>query len=61
MQDYTNKMGTYILSEKDMNDRKRLFNREAGRKAIVNEVCEHDCPKLMFAVKIDVVFMIFLF
>jgi len=38
MQEYTNKMGTYILSEKDMNDRKRLFNREAGRKAIVNEV-----------------------
>lgn len=39
MQAYTDKMGTYILQEKDMNDRKRLYNREAGRKAIVNEVC----------------------
>ena len=38
MQAYTEKMGTYILTEKDMNDRKRLFNREVGRKAIVNEV-----------------------
>lgn len=39
MQAYTDKMGSYILQEKDMNDRKRLFNREVGRKAIVNEVC----------------------
>lgn len=38
MQAYTDKMGTYILQEKDMNDRKRLYNREVGRKAIVNEV-----------------------
>lgn len=38
MQEFNNKMGTYILEEKDMNDRKRLYNREAGRKAIVNEV-----------------------
>ncbi len=38
MQAYSDKMGTYILQEKDMNDRKRLYNREVGRKAIVNEV-----------------------
>lgn len=38
MQEFNSKMGTYILQEKDMNDRKRLYNREAGRKAIVNEV-----------------------
>lgn len=43
MQAYTDKMGTYILTEKDMNDRKRLFNREAGRKAIVNEVSKYFC------------------
>ena len=51
MQEYTNKMGTYILSEKDMNDRKRLFNREAGRKAIVNEVSEYHCIELLFHYK----------
>lgn len=31
-------MGKYIAQEYDWNERKRLHNKEAGRKAIVNEV-----------------------
>ena len=38
MQTYNDKMAEYILQERDMNDRKRLYNREVGRKAVVNEV-----------------------
>ncbi|KAJ1431023.1 hypothetical protein B484DRAFT_448534 [Ochromonadaceae sp. CCMP2298] len=36
--EYSQKMGEYIIKEKDMNDRKRLWNRETGRKAVLNDV-----------------------
>jgi hypothetical protein len=36
--EYNQKMGQYIIKEKDMNDRKRLWNRETGRKAVLNDV-----------------------
>lgn len=36
--EYQKTMGEVIKVEKDINERKRLYNREVGRKAIVNEV-----------------------
>ena len=38
LKEYNDKMSGYICQEKDMNDRKRIFNRETGRKAVVNEI-----------------------
>ncbi len=40
MKEYNDRMGQYILQEKDMNDRKRLYNREVGRKAVVNKIID---------------------
>jgi hypothetical protein len=39
MSDYQQKMSDNIRVERDLNERKRLYNREVGRKAVVNEVC----------------------
>jgi hypothetical protein len=47
LKEFNEKMSQFIVTEKDMNDRKRLWNREAGRKAIVNEV-EMKCISSFF-------------
>mmetsp|Transcript_23045 Transcript_23045/g.38590 ORF Transcript_23045/g.38590 Transcript_23045/m.38590 type:complete len:192 (+) Transcript_23045:133-708(+) len=36
--EFNEKMSQYISKEKDMNDRKRLYNRETGRVAVLNDV-----------------------
>jgi len=38
LKEYNDKMSTFVAQEHDWNERKRVFNREAGRKAVVNEV-----------------------
>ncbi len=38
MSEYQQKMSDNIKVERDLNERKRLYNREVGRKAVVNEV-----------------------
>lgn len=35
---YQDKMSAYVATEKDINQRKREYNREVGRTAIVNQV-----------------------
>ena len=35
---YQAQMSLNTMQEKDINERKRIFNRECGRKAVVNEV-----------------------
>ena len=44
LQEFNDKMSSYILQEKDMNDRKRLYNREVGRKAVVNKLIDGTAP-----------------
>ena len=38
LKEYNDKMSKYIIQEYDCNERKKLYNKEAGRKAIVNDV-----------------------
>lgn len=44
LKEFNDRMSNYIVQEKDMNDRKRLFNREAGRKAVVNKIIDGTAP-----------------
>jgi hypothetical protein len=42
--EFNEKMSQYIVGEKDMNDRKRIYNREVGRKAVVNKIIDGTAP-----------------
>jgi len=38
--EYLEQMNEKIRMEKDLNDRKRMYNREVGRTAVVDKVCK---------------------
>ena len=44
LREYEEKMKTHILEEKFINTRKKEYNRETGRKAIVNQVISGTAP-----------------
>ena len=43
LSEYQKQMSKSIETEKDINERKRMFNRENGRKAVIPEVFILDC------------------
>lgn len=44
LKEFNDAMSKVIVEEKGMNDRKRLYNREVGRKAVVNKIIDGTAP-----------------